>query len=894
MNSVQIEENVKSLVKHLSSQEISKADFVYELLLAYGHRKSVVSRVKSGERNLSKNVGEVILKRHLYFKPCKSNLFAEIDAIKNSKIVANNKIRFVVVTDFSQLIAIDTKTQDTLDIELSQLAKHFDFFLPWAGMEKMVYRGENPADVKAAEKMAEFFDHIKETNYPANATKEQLHELVVFLNRLLFCFFAEDTKIFSENQFTNLLNQHTQEDGSDLNGLFERLFEVFNTPAHQRNDLPQYLNSFPYVNGGLFKKGIKVPNFDAKARRMLLDSGSLDWSDINPDIFGSMIQGVANPETRSKMGMHYTSVSNIMKVIEPLFLNDLYEEFDKCNDNINKLKKLQVRLSRIKFFDPACGSGNFLIITYKEIRELEIEILKRIRELEGESDSGMMGLFDESHSAIRLDQFYGIELDDFAHEMAILSLWLVEHQMNMVFETEFGYTAPTLPLKQSGRIVAGNATRIDWELVCTKSIGDEVYIIGNPPYLGDKLQDKEQKAELKEIFKGIKNTKAVDYITAWFMKAAYYIDENCKFAFVTTNSICQGVQVPLLWPHIFNKGLEIFFAYKSFPWSNNAKNKAAVICSIIGVRVKSNEPKYIIDNVSKNLVGNINAYLIDAPNIIVDKSSHSISSLPKILTGNIPRDKGNFMLTEEEKEKLTSEYPDSKRIIRQIVGSSEYIKGITRWCLWIEDKDADFSKSIPEVKSRLDNIVEYRVNGSERGKLGINTPHRFERTLTCKSSQLVIPRVSSERREYIPIGYLDSDVIISDAAQAIYDAELFIFSVLCSKMHMTWVRATAGRMKSDYRYSSGVCYNSFPLPELTDEHKEAMTELAFGIFSAREEFADKNLAYLYDPDHMPTKLRNAHENNDRYLESIYNKGKSFTSDQDRLTALINLYNKMVK
>lgn len=325
MNSVQIEENVKSLVKQVSSQKISKDDFVYELLLAYGHRKSVVNRVKSGERNLAKDAGEVILKRHLYFKPCTSNLFAEIDALKNSKTVATNKIRFVVITDFSQLIAIDTKTQDTLDIELGQLPKHFDFFLPWSGMEKMVYRGENPADVKAAEKMADFFDHIKATNYPANATKEQLHDLVVFLNRLLFCFFAEDTKIFSKNQFANLLNQHTQEDGIDLQGVFERLFYVLNTPAHQRNDLPKYLNDFPYVNGGLFKRQIRVPSFDAKARRMLLDSGQLDWADINPDIFGSMIQGVADPETRSKMGMHYTSVSNIMKVIEPLFLNDLYE-----------------------------------------------------------------------------------------------------------------------------------------------------------------------------------------------------------------------------------------------------------------------------------------------------------------------------------------------------------------------------------------------------------------------------------------------------------------------------------------------------------------------------------------------------------------------------------------
>ncbi|KAB8019035.1 class I SAM-dependent DNA methyltransferase, partial [Klebsiella pneumoniae] len=581
MNSVQIEENVKSLVKHVSSQKISKDDFVYELLLAYGHRKSVVNRVKSGERNLAKDAGEVILKRHLYFKPCTSNLFAEIDALKNSKTVATNKIRFVVITDFSQLIAIDTKTQDTLDIELGQLPKHFDFFLPWSGMEKMVYRGENPADVKAAEKMADFFDHIKATNYPANAMKEQLHDLVVFLNRLLFCFFAEDTKIFSKNQFANLLNQHTQEDGIDLQGVFERLFYVLNTPAHQRNDLPKYLNDFPYVNGGLFKRQIRVPSFDAKARRMLLDSGQLDWADINPDIFGSMIQGVADSETRSKMGMHYTSVSNIMKVIEPLFLNDLYEEFDKCNDNINKLKKLQVRLSRIKFFDPACGSGNFLIITYKEIRELEIEILKRIRELEGMSDSGMTGLFDESHSAIRLDQFYGIELDDFAHEIAILSLWLVEHQMNMVFETEFGYTVPTLPLKQSGRIVAGNATRIDWELVCPSQEEDEVYLFGNPPYLGARNQSQEQKKDVCAAFNGHVDYKDSDYVTCWFLLASKYItNKKAFYAFVSTNSICQGEQVSYLWSRIFKRGQEIIFAYESFKWKNNAKSNAGVTCVI--------------------------------------------------------------------------------------------------------------------------------------------------------------------------------------------------------------------------------------------------------------------------------------------------------------------------
>jgi type I restriction-modification system DNA methylase subunit len=893
MNSVQIEENVKSLVKHLSSQEISKADFVYELLLAYGHRKSVVSRVKSGERNLSKNVGEVILKRHLYFKPCKSNLFAEIDAIKNSKIVANNKIRFVVVTDFSQLIAIDTKTQDTLDIELSQLAKHFDFFLPWAGMEKMVYRGENPADVKAAEKMAEFFDHIKETNYPANATKEQLHELVVFLNRLLFCFFAEDTKIFSENQFTNLLNQHTQEDGSDLNGLFERLFEVFNTPAHQRNDLPQYLNSFPYVNGGLFKKGIKVPNFDAKARRMLLDSGSLDWSDINPDIFGSMIQGVANPETRSKMGMHYTSVSNIMKVIEPLFLNDLYEEFDKCNDNINKLKKLQVRLSRIKFFDPACGSGNFLIITYKEIRELEIEILKRIRELEGESDSGMMGLFDESHSAIRLDQFYGIELDDFAHEMAILSLWLVEHQMNMVFETEFGYTAPTLPLKQSGRIVAGNATRIDWELVCPSTDEEESYILGNPPYIGSKVQNKEQKLDVKDCFDSASGYKSMDYISCWFFKAALFIkNKNSQFSFVSTNSICQGEQVKF-WEMMVKLNLEISFCHTAFKWSNNAKNNAGVTCVIIGIRNVSSKSKFIFSGTIVKEAKNINPYLVDSENSIIKRRTTSISGLPLMLFGSIPYDGGHLLFTVEEKDEITKEYPGIDKFFRKAIGAKELLSGKERWCLWIEDEELNEALNFEVISEQLEKVRAFRMlSPTVSTQQAASYPHRFKQNTYkgSNSSIIIIPRVSSERREYLPVDIWDGKTITVDA-QVIYSSNLVIFSLLSSKIHLAWVKATSGQLETRIRYSSAVSYNNFPLPKLTEEQENELVELAIEILAARELYPEMSLAKLYDPELMPLDLKAAHEKVDLYFDSLYSK-KPLNTDSERLECLFRLYNKM--
>lgn len=889
MNSVQIEENVKNLVKKVSNQEISKDDFVYELLLAYGHRKSVVSRVKSGERNLAKTAGEVILKRHLYFKPCTSNLFAEIDALKNGKTVATNKIRFVVVTDFSQLIAMDTKTQDTLDIELGQLAKHFDFFLPWAGMEKMVYRGENPADVKAAEKMADFFDHIKATNHPVNATKEQLHEMVVFLNRLLFCFFAEDTKIFSENQFTNLLNQHTQEDGSDLVGVFERLFDVLNTPAHQRNDLPKYLNDFPYVNGGLFKKQIKVPTFDAKARRMLLDSGTLDWSDINPDIFGSMIQGVADPETRSKMGMHYTSVSNIMKVIEPLFLNDLYEEFDKFNDNINKLKKLQVRLSRIKFFDPACGSGNFLIITYKEIRELEIEILKRIRELEGESDSGMMGLFDESHSAIRLDRFYGIELDDFAHEMAILSLWLVEHQMNMVFETEFGYTEPTLPLKQSGRIVAGNAARIDWHLVCPIA-DDEVYVLGNPPYLGARNQDEQQKSDVYTCYNGAKEHKDADYISCWFIKASRYISEsNGKFAFVSTNSVCQGDHVSILWPLIFNNGQEIFFAYESFKWTNNAKSNAGVTCVILGIRNFSTEKKFLYSVKEFREVNNINGYLASSSNVLVSKRTDGLTPRPKMVMGSQARDGGNLILSVEEKDEIVSLYPGSEVLFKKLVGSDEFIKGNIRWCLWIEDDQKELAESIPPINLRIKNTFEFRLASKARTTNGYaNIPHKFAQRAHKNGSALLIPAVSSERRDYIPLGFVDDSVVISNRAFVIYGAPIYLFGLLTSKIHVAWVKAVSGRLETRINYSSGISYNTFPIPELSSEQKEKIEELVLSVLEAREEFPDRTIAELYDPETMPKLLLDAHLALDLYVDKCYRK-QDFLNEDDTLNFLFSLY-----
>lgn len=536
MNMTQIENNLQELFKNFS-----KTEFIYDFLLSYDFPRSTIDRLKSGSKNKAKIDGELHLDSQLHFKSIESGSLNEAMAelkgrypqVKNKK-----KPRFLIITDFVNLSAFDTKTADSLDIELTALTKHFDFFLPLAGLEKAQAIGENPADVKAAEKMAKLYDAILKDN-PAE-TKEQVHALNIFLTRLLFCFFAEDTGIFSDKIFVGSIKSHTQEDGSDLSGYIERIFTVLN--QRERADLPEYLSVFPYVNGGLFADHFPVPRFSRRSRNLIIECGDLCWAEINPDIFGSMIQAVITPEHRGGLGMHYTSVPNIMKVIKPLFLDELQEEFNSSKENATKLKKLHNRLTRLKIFDPACGSGNFLIIAYKELRALEIKILKQLTVL-----TKTETLFLPQ---IHLTQFYGIELDDFAHEVAILSLWLAEHQMNLTFKEELAQIVPALPLRAGGNIVCGNACRLDWEEVCPKNEGDEIYILGNPPYQGFKMQNKQQKIDLEHVFLDNQNYKLLDYIACWFIIASNYINENIQASFVSTNSICQGVQVELLWPYI--------------------------------------------------------------------------------------------------------------------------------------------------------------------------------------------------------------------------------------------------------------------------------------------------------------------------------------------------------
>lgn len=906
MNIAQIESNLQKMLK-----SFNKDSFIYDLLLAYGQPKASITRLQQGGLNLSKVKGEIAWKKKLLFKSeLKRDLHELIEDLKADEKAIKHDPRFIVVTDFKTLLAVDRKTTDTLDVPITELAKHFDFFLPWAGMEKAQHQNENPADVKAAERMAKLYDEIKKDN--PTKTQEEVHSLNVFLSRLLFCFFAEDTGIFEEDQFTNAIASHTQVDGSDLSTYLDKLFEVMNTDNGKRKNLPAYLDSFPYVNGGLFKNKHKAPVFTRRSRQTIIEIGELDWSAINPDIFGSMIQAVVTPEHRGGLGMHYTSVPNIMKVIEPLFLNELKEEYEQGKNEPRRLAKLLDRIARIKIFDPACGSGNFLIIAYKELRWLEMKIhlrFKYLKELTNKRNpnqleidlipkdqikviqSYQLSLF----SGVALTQFYGIELDDFAHEVAILSLWLAEHQMNMQFKAEFNISKPSLPLTQGGNVVHGNATRLDWGKVCPKKDIDEVYILGNPPYLGYSMQSKAQKDDLSFVFKGVKGYKNLDYIACWFFKGAKYIQNTLgKFAFVSTNSICQGEQVLSLWPSILNKNLEIDFAFTSFKWENNAKGKAAVICIIVGVRNQSNQPKFIYKGAFKQKVTNINPYLVDGANIFIEKRNKPLSLLQPIIRGTGFSDDGHLMITGTEKEQLISKHPEISKFIKKVVGSYELINRQERWCLWITDNDVNEALKIKEIESRVSLVKKFRLESKKETTIeAAEIPYKPAENRFNQKESIVIPRVSSERRKYIPIDFVKGDTIVIDSAQAIYNPEAWSFAVVTSLMHMTWVRAIAGRLKSDYRYSSALCYNTFPFPLISESQKNEIERYVYLITDEREKYSEKTLAQLYDPEKMPEALKEAHHQLDLAVERCY-RSKPFENDEDRLGYLFKLYEQMIE
>lgn len=891
INIRQIESNVKAVVDNCNED-----NFIYDFLLAYGLPRATIRRQQLAAQNQSALFfsNDVAFKKKVYFRIDKENelpLVVSELANENGQAVKSTHPRFVIATDFKRFMAIDTKTRDSLDIAFSELPTHYAFFLPWAGMEKSTIQIENPADVKAAERMAKLFDEIKRDN--PEFTSEYVHGLNVFLTRLLFCFFAEDTEIFPKGAFTQTIASYTQTDGSDLADFLTRLFTVLNTPEKLRSkDLPDYLQQFPYVNGGLFRDAMPLPVFSTRSRNAIIKSGELDWASINPDIFGSMIQNVVTAEDRGDLGIHYTSVPNIMKVIQPLFLDDLYKEFTeacilradvKNPEKIrrDRLNTLLGRITNIRIFDPACGSGNFLIIAYRELRKLEIAILEKLDERD---------LF----SRIELKNFYGIEISDFACEVAKLSLWLAEHQMNMIFKQTFGQCNPTLPLQDAGQIVCGNATRLNWAEVCPRN-GQETYVLGNPPYLGARLQTDEHKSDLEYALKDIDGRNNLDYISAWFVSGAKYISDkkSIKIGFVTTNSICQGEQVALLWPHIFNCNVEIFFAYESFKWANNAKYNAGVTCTILGLRSVDKSPKNYYKNGLTLPFKNINAYLVDAENIFVNQRRQSICDIPTMCFGSMPNDGGNLILSEDEARSTLAADERIEPFLRPMYGGDDFINGKKRYCLWIQENEVQSAMSIPFIKQRIDAVFEYRSNSKRAATQKLaSVPYQFGEIRQRHSESIIIPRHSSEKRKYIPIGFLGTDNIIADSALAVFNAQIYHFAFLTSNMHMLWVRTVGGQLETRLRYSATLCYNTFPFPRISERQREELSELAQNILFQREMHSEKTLAELYDPEKMPEELKEAHHQLDLAVERCY-RARPFESDEERLEHLFNLYERMI-
>lgn len=901
-------------LEHLGQHGTSASEFIYDLLRIFaGYGDGQIRRTKDGPGNLAKDGETVLIKNLVAYREAVVNtldgdcskMYDVINAMRDDAKIAKHSPRLYITSNGVFVVAYDPKENDWYENRIDLLWKDFEFFTPLAGIEKIQFTAEAEVDVKSAELMAKLFDDIR--RYNDIRDPQTVHALNVFMSRLLFCFFAEDTGLFPEdNLFTNTLRTHTKEDGSDLAEFIDRVFMAMATaPSGDGRDLSRPYSAFPYVNGGLFRDRYPIPVLSRRARTLIINCGEYNWREINPDIFGSMIQAVVTPEHRAGLGMHYTSVPNIEKVIRPLFLDALEEEFEaacaeareKMSKKANhdrasqRLRNLLNRLSNIKFFDPACGSGNFLIITYKRLRELEIRIWKAMREITG------MALLPFPN--ITLTQFYGIELDEYAAETAMLSMWLAEHQMNVKFQEELFVLPETLPLKPSGHIVCGNACRLDWNTISPHTPEDEVYIMGNPPYLGSKLQDAIQKDDMKAALSDVKDKKGVDYIAAWFWKGAKYIKESkAKYAFVTTNSISQGEQVAMLWKPIFDLGLEIFYARTSFKWSNNAKYNAAVTVAIIGVGNKNNTQKLLFNEQENKAykVDTINPYLSAADNVIVAKTYNIPQGLPKAEFGCMPYDNGHLLLSESEKNSLLEKYPKSDIFIKRIMGSQEFLNDIRRYCLWIDDDKREEAENIPPLRERIAATKDFRLNESKDGASLANRSHQFREHYVINGDskgKVIIPSVSSERRIYIPIGYVDKDTVISNLAFAVYGAEKWLFALLTSKMHNLWVRTVGGRLKTDYRYSATLCYNTFPFPKLTTADKEELERLAQNILNIRDENFDMTLGEMYNPESMPEELREAHHQLDLAVERIY-RPEPFTSDEERLEHLFKLYAKMTK
>ena len=787
----------------------------------------------------------------------------------------------VMVCDFDKIELHNLKRDiHYKPFKVSQLKSHIRIFGLLAGYEdKFEEKNEIELNTTASYKMAKLHDLLKEYGY-------EEHALEIYLVRLLFCLFADDTGIFEKDSFEEYVKA-SAEDGSDLAMRMMMLFNILDTPSEKRmKNLSTELNRFRYINGNLFTETLPPAIFDGKMRELLIECCEFDWSKISPAIFGAMFQGVMDQQKRRELGAHYTSEENIMKVIKPLFLDDLYREFEQSKSTKKELEAFHQKISSLKFLDPACGSGNFLILTYQKLRELEFEILKFLK------STAQLSLFDIS-SKVHINQFYGIEYEPFASEIAKISLLLMKHLMDRKVSNYFGQNLIDFPIKENANIVNGNALRIEWE--------DVDYILGNPPYIGGMYQTEEQKKDIKDLMGHLTGYGELDYITCWFYKASLLINKNNKIkcAFVSTNSICQGQQVLVFWKELIeNQKVKILFAYQTFVWNNEAKGKAKVHCIIVCIgKNQEFKDKDLFLNIGERLkVENINGYLLNGKDIFINSQKKPISFKSEIKFGSMPRDGGFFILTTEEKEELEKLYPICKPWIRKYIGAKEFIERTNRWVLWLKGVGISDIRKCPKIIERIENVRKFR----EASKASGTRKYASTPTIFCQIAQpeignyIAVPRVTSEKREYIPIGFMDSSIIASDLIFIIPEASLIEFSLLTSSTHMKWVKTVAGRMKSDYRYAKDIVYNTFPIPNLDDKTREKLEKTGQKILDIREKYPSYSYADLYDPLFMPADLRKAHQENDRAVWEAYGKKWELGNEEECVAYLMKLYKDLVE
>lgn len=903
MNAVEIEQAITDLAE----KPFEPSEFPYAFLEAFGNKATTIKRLRAGASNKS-DLGGVLQSSNIHILVCEAGSVTQVlAALKASPSTSKAKAKFILATDGKDFEAEDLTSGQTIACEFKDFPDHFGFFLPLAGISTVRQISENAFDIRATSRLNRLYVELLKDN-PEWGTAGRRHDMNKFMARLIFCFFAEDTEIFiGKGSFTDTIAHMSDRDASNTHEVIATLFRAMNTLRNERTTLgiPRWAIDFPYVNGALFSGSDEVPRFSRIARSYLLHVGNLDWTRINPDIFGSMIQAISEDEERGELGMHYTSVPNILKVLNPLFIQDLRTKLEEAGDNPRALLNLRKRIARIRIFDPACGSGNFLVIAYKEMRGIEAEINRR----RGEPDI---------RSEIPITNFRGIELRDFPAEIARLALVIAEYQCDVLYRGLKLALAEFLPLRNDNWITCGNALRIDWLSVCPATgtgvklqvddlsetpldqaeidfanEGGETYICGNPPYVGRRNQTAQQKEEIKLVLgKKVKSSASLDYVFCWIEKAAdYAFHTRCNFAFVTTNSVSQGTQIPIYWPHLFSKGLRINFAHRSFRWSNNASDNAGVSCVILGIG-HPRLPKIIFDDLQRYEVAHINAYLTSSDVQVVETRSTPISLLARMNYGNLPGD-GNFLtLSMSDRDRLLHENPKFERIILPLYGAKEFIRGLQRYCLWIDEEDLEFARQSEFVRRRLDGVRRIREESCDSSYNAlVDRPHQFRDRNLATRLTILAPTVSSEVREYLPVAVLPGRTGTTNQAYALYDAPLWNMAILTSRLHLVWVATVCGKLETRYRYSNTLGWNTFPVPTLTEKNKADLTRCTEDILLAREHHFPATIADLYDPANMPADLRAAHDRNDEVLERIY-IGRRFKNDTERLDKLFDLYTKI--